>query len=334
METNKLNFKKLSNVVLIGYFNKMEKLKKINDDLGINTYIITSSDQSKNFSKKISFDIFDELNTDFEDFIKNSVDPTETLFLSISARYIFNQYFIDIFFKNNLVNYHSSRLPLDAGGGGYSWRILKEDRIDTMVFHMIDKGIDTGPIILFQKKLFPSSCKIPLDFEKFRESSFPSFYKKLIFDLNQGKSLKYFYQTDYIGSYNPRLNSFDEGYIDWKLSARSLINFINAFDDPYIGAATYLNRGDYGKLHLKKCQLHGGDGSSHPFMSGIVSRHDKDWIVVCTGSKYKLLIEEVINSKGINIIHQIKPGDRFYTPIEILSRALQSRTVYGTKGRK
>ena len=69
-------------------------------------------------------------------------------------------------------------------------------------------------------------------------------------------------------------------------------------------------------------------------MSGIVSRHDKDWIVVCTGSKYKLLIEEVINSKGINIIHQIKPGDRFYTPIEILSRALQSRTVYGTKGRK
>ena len=51
METNKLNFKKLSNVVLIGYFNKMEKLKKINDDLGINTYIITSSDQSKNFPK-------------------------------------------------------------------------------------------------------------------------------------------------------------------------------------------------------------------------------------------------------------------------------------------
>ena len=125
METNKLNFKKLSNVVLIGYFNKMEKLKKINDDLGINTYIITSSDQSKNFSKKISFDIFDELNTDFEDFIKNSVDPTETLFLSISARYIFNQYFIEKVFKNNLVNYHSSRLPLDAGGGGYSWRILR-----------------------------------------------------------------------------------------------------------------------------------------------------------------------------------------------------------------
>ena len=40
--------------------------------------------------------------------------------------------------------------------------------------------------------------------------------------------------------------------------------------------------------------------SNHPFMSGIVSRHDKDWIVVCTSSKHMLLIES-INEKGKNI---------------------------------
>ena len=33
-------------------------------------------------------------------------------------------------------------------------------------------------------------------------------------------------------------------------------------------------------------------------MTGIVSRHDKNWIVVCTKSKHMLIIEEINNSKG------------------------------------
>ena len=32
-----------------------------------------------------------------------------------------------------------------------------------------------------------------------------------------------------------------------------LINFINAFDDPFKGASTYLNNGNFGKLFIKKC---------------------------------------------------------------------------------
>ena len=31
-----------------------------------------------------------------------------------------------------------------------------------------------------------------------------------------------------------------------------LINFINAFDEPYIGASTYLNNGNFGKLYITK----------------------------------------------------------------------------------
>ena len=31
---------------------------------------------------------------------------------------IFKEEIINKFFKNNLVNFHNSRLPLDAGGGG------------------------------------------------------------------------------------------------------------------------------------------------------------------------------------------------------------------------
>ena len=69
-------------------------------------------------------------------------------------------------------------------------------------------------------------------------------------------------------------------------------------------------------------------------MSGLVSRHDKNWIVVSTTGKHMLLIEEVINQKGENIIHDIKVGDRFFTPNSHLEEAKQDRILYSSKGLK
>ena len=69
-------------------------------------------------------------------------------------------------------------------------------------------------------------------------------------------------------------------------------------------------------------------------MSGIVSRHDKNWLVVSTKSKHMLLIEEVLDEKGNNIIKDIKVGDRFYTPQEELEKSKKKRTIYNSKGLK
>ena len=69
-------------------------------------------------------------------------------------------------------------------------------------------------------------------------------------------------------------------------------------------------------------------------MSGIVSRHDKDWIVVSTKSKHMLLIEEVLDKEDNNIIKNIKVGDRFYTPYRELEKSKSIRTIYNSKGLK
>ena len=68
-------------------------------------------------------------------------------------------------------------------------------------------------------------------------------------------------------------------------------------------------------------------------MSGLVSRHDKDWIVVSTTDKYMLLIREVINESGKNIINQIKVGDRFFTPEDELIKARKYRARFTTTSR-
>ena len=47
-----------------------------------------------------------------------------------------------------------------------------------------------------------------------------------------------------------------------------------------------------------------------------------------------LLIQEVLNEKGKNIIDLIKPGDRFFTPTDKLELAKSKRIYYNSLGLK
>ena len=142
------------------------------------------------------------------------------------------------------------------------------------------------------------------------------------------------HQAEYLGRYNPRLNTVKNGLIDWSVNSYDLINFINTFEDPYAGASTYLNEGNYGKLCIKGCQLHGGDSSNHPFMAGTVTRHDNSWIVVSTSGKHMILIEKVLNAKGKNILPEIKVGSKFYSPNDELQESKSARIIYSSTGIK
>ena len=334
IKKNKFYIENLRSVVFLGQSDVFSQLIKINKKLNLETIIITGSQQSKLIDEKINFKVFNNLDEKFKKFINKKVKKENTIFISISARYIFKKDTIKNFFLNNLINFHSSRLPLDAGGGGFSWKIMREDRIDNQIFHVIDEGIDSGSIIDNHLSLVPRSCQIPRDFENYRWKKFIEFYSEFIKKIKNGNFYDLKPQLNYLGRYNPRLNTEIDGLINWEMDSYDLYNFINAFDDPHKGASTFLNNGNFGKLYLKKVHLHGGDSSNHPFMSGIVSRHDKNSIVVSTKSKHMLLIEEVLDNKGNNIIDQIKEGDRFYTPYKELEKSKLTRAFFNSKGLK
>ncbi len=324
----------LNSVVFLGQSDVFFELIKVNNSLNLDTLIVTSSHQSKLIDKKIDYKIFDTLDDKFKKFINKSIKVKSTIFVSLGARYIFKKNTIQKFFLNNLVNFHGTRLPLDSGGGGYSWKIMREDRIDNQLVHFVNEGIDTGPIIDNSLSLFPKHCQIPVDFEKYSQEKFLDFYTKFLTRIKNGKKFILKPQINYLGRYNPRLNTETDGLINWDMDSHDLYNFINAFDEPYKGASTYLNNGNFGKLFLKKVHLHGGDSSNHPYMSGLVSRHDKNWIVVSTKSKHMILIEEVLDKKGNNIISKINAGDRFYTPHEELEKSKKIKTTFNSKGLK
>ena len=330
IKENSFYIKQLKNVVFLGYSDLLSKFIDINNNLKINTFVITSPDQNKKLDKIKKKKVFKNLNSFFRSFIKKNFDIEKTIFISISSRWIFKKSTIN-FFKNNLINFHSSRLPFDRGGATFSWQILKGDRIHSNTAHLVDEGVDTGPIIFSRNTIYPYDCKIPLDFEIYDKKQLEFFYQSLVKKIIKEEKLRLCNQNNNISSYNPRINSVKDSWIDWNLKPEDLIKFINAFDEPYEGAKTLLN----GKIvRLKSAQISSAVGGGHPFMSGIISNKDKDWITINLYDGKCLIVERILNEKNENILKNIKIGDRFFTDSKKLAFAKSIRSKFNTLGLK
>jgi len=330
IKNNKFYYNSLKNIVIIGSLASLEDVKKINDDFNLNTYLITSP-SFKLKTKDIKTKLFNKLDKSFENYTKKSFNINETLFASFGPRWIFSKKLISNIFKNNIINFHSTRLPIDSGSASFSWRVMRNDRLGNCLAHLVDAGVDSGPILKTHEFVFSKNCKTPLDFEIENNLHFLNFYKNLISEIKSKKKYKLQYQTKNLRRYNPRLDTKINGWIDWFNSSNEIYNFINAFDEPYQGATTYVGKT---KVRLKDVHLHGGEIKGHPFSSGIVIRKGTDWLVVATTDDNCLIIKKIINSKNKNIFNQIKEGDRFYTPVKDLVYSRSKRVIYNSKSNK
>jgi len=329
----KLLKKKLKNLVFIGFSPVIDELFRINEKKKISSILITSPDQYRMMSEKnkkeLNFKVFRKLDKSFYKFIKKKFDIISTLFVSISSRWIFKKKQIN-FFNNQLVNFHSSRLPYFKGGATFSWQILCGDKIHCNSIHLVNTKIDNGPIIFSKRSIFPSRCKVPLDYQEYDLEQLLKLYETFLNKVISNHKFVLKHQFEGIGNYFPRLDSKKDSWINWELKADEIYKFINAFDDPYYGSQTFNTRFKNKKLKIKSVYLHEGEIPKHPILSGVVIRNDVNWLVVSLGEKnYNLLIEKVLNEKNINIIKNIKSGDRFYTPTRFLDNSKSIRSKFG-----
>jgi methionyl-tRNA formyltransferase len=130
-----------------------------------------------------------------------------------------------------------------------------------------------------------------------------------------------------MSTYWPRLSTDKHGFIDWGWSLSDVESFICAFDDPYAGAATFINSK---KVRLKKCFADYNDGHFHPFQKGIVYRKSSDALFVAFEDG-ALVIRSIMDEKKMNVMNEISVGDRFFTPYKFLESAMQFRAIYSAK---
>jgi methionyl-tRNA formyltransferase len=334
-----MNFGKIDKFVLIGggalinHFAEQVKKKgleciSIVSSRHVNEKIEKNTDLQTLLKKNSNFNKLDNLNS--KNILKIIGSNKNTIFISFGSPWIFSNDLIKNVFKKRIINSHNTRLPYDRGGGGFSWRILNQDKFGICLLHLInDKKIDNGEILTCEEFLFPYHLKKPIEFHNYQIEKEKIFLNKFLDELIKNKNFNLTKQSSYLSSYKPRLSSADNGWIDWSSDIIELFYFICAFDDPYIGSSTLLN----GKLvRIKSVNFTKSERGSHPYEYGLIYRKTDKWIVVACKSG-SLIIEEVIDIKGKNIINKIKTGDRFITPNKNLDDA-KKRFFYTPKGIK
>ena len=257
-------------------------------------------------------------------------DLSDAFCLSLGAAWLFKQDTITEIFKDKLLNSHGTRLPQNRGGGGFSWQIMMGNRLGFCQLHLVDAGVDTGDLVRTEEFLYPADCRTPEDYEKLYLDKNFSFLIDFIEEVRQqGIVIETTKQSEYLSSYWPRLSTSENGWIDWSESIHSLERFICAFDKPYDGCKTFLNSN---KVFIRAVMSDFGDQSFHKFQSGIIYRKSSSWVMVATDGG-SLIVQEVIDESGKNIIQDIRIGDRFVTPSSYLEQRY-GRVVYTPQGKK
>jgi methionyl-tRNA formyltransferase len=89
--------------------------------------------------------------------IEKHVDGS-TLGVSLGAPWILDKRLLSIF-NGKIINGHSAKLPQNRGGGDFSWQIMRGLNFGYHLFHVIDEGVDTGPIVYSTEFIFPHTCR-------------------------------------------------------------------------------------------------------------------------------------------------------------------------------
>ncbi|MDB4193839.1 hypothetical protein N9599_06645 [Candidatus Pelagibacter sp.] len=117
--------------------------------------------------------------------------------------------------------------------------------------------------------------------------------------------------------YMPRIDTNTHSYINWLRSKYEIFNFIKAFDEPFNGARTFLNKK---KCTLTNAKLIKSSIKFHPYQSGIILRQNKDICFVAVNNGILIAnIHFLSSQKPKSII-----GKRLFTPMKFLELALTS----------
>jgi methionyl-tRNA formyltransferase len=257
-------------------------------------------------------------------YIKNN-----TLGIGFGQSWDFNKQIIKKF-KGNLIDYMGIPLPRYRGGAHATWMLMSKEKNNGACFQQINQfskqGIfDSGDKIEEIKYL--NKGKYPIDLLKNDSKIAFKIFKILVNKIINNKKLKITKVKEEESFFLPRLNTEKQGFLDWQnWNCSEIIDFINSFGDPYIGASTFYNKK---KVYLKNAELH-VNRKFHPFMCGIICKIDKHlnyYIVTKTGI---LKIGKISSTHKINFTL----GSRLFTPNSYLDNAINFDPIYNSKGLK
>lgn len=273
----------------------------------------------------IPYFVTDDINQN-KDFL-GSINE-ESLAIGIGEAWSFNKEVISLF-DGRLIDLMGIRLPQYRGGAHYTWQILRGNKIGACNLQVINEDMiqgvfDSGEIIKFKEYLFPNEARIPDDYFAFATLQEIHFIKEFIDEISAGQNFQTFKLQENFSLYFPRLHTLKNAFIDWQWDSLDIEKFICAFDDPYAGVTTQIN----GKtVRIKKARLESNDGSFHPFQCGLIYKIYQGNLYIST-RQGTIILSEVNDTSGNSVKHDLRTGDRFFTPQEWIEKGLTTKIEY------
>lgn len=280
----------------------------------------------------------EDINTDER--LKQEVTPN-TLGLAMGAAWVFGKSTVDLFAPNHLLDFMGIDLPRYRGGAHYTWAVLHQNKKGCANLQVILGGRETfhrGPLVrreeyeLLEMKNEKGKMKNggikPKDFFDTMSKKEAKCISTFLADVQTRKEFELTELDESQSSYYPPLHTKSHGLINWSWSGHDIALFINAFDEPYPGASTFIGSK---KVFLKDCTLLAAEEAYHPFTSGIVVRKNDKGIFVATVGGL-LLIKKISDENENDMIGAVELGQRLYTPSIEIDRAMGFAAVYDAEG--
>jgi len=248
----------------------------------------------------------------------DNLNLKDSLVISAGSPWIFSEKIIKKL-GENFYNIHQSPLP-SMKGSVASYIIMYDIRSFQVCLHKVTVGIDGGEIIYRKNVFIPSELKTPLAINNFLQKMNREMLKEFLIKFEKKTNFATETQNSFFSSYNSRLLSDINGWIDWNYKVEDLDRFIRAFGEPYKGAKTFIHNK---QISIKFVEISKQDSAKHPDEVGRVIRKFDEYIIVAV-KEGSLYIREIF-WKNKNIIDKIKSGDKFYTKMKYLD--LKNRRV-------
>ena len=235
----------------------------------------------KSFAVENNIPVLQPEKVNTEDFISSLLKNKPDYIIVVAFGQILGETFLKIP-KQFCINLHSSLLPKYRGAAPINRAILNGDTVSGVTTMIMDKGMDTGDILLTKE--------IPVELNDDAKSLHDKLAKEgsdlvleTLLRLEKNDLLPVPQNSD-LASYAPKLKK-EESLVDWERDAKSIFNKIRGLT-PWPGTHTLYN----GKrLGILKGEVLSGDPADRP---GYVERITDSGIEVGTGEK-RLKITEL-----------------------------------------
>ena len=317
----------------IGYFadgpwshKALEKI--VADDRFEISFIIPRADTHdsvlEEWAEKLSVDYLRFENVNDPDVIDSLAKYNSDLFISMSFNQILEPQILTVP-KKGFINCHAGLLPYYRGRNILNWALINDEKEFGVTVHYVDKGIDTGDIIVQQVEPITDNDNYSTLLDRAIVVCADTLFQAIT-DIYNGTAQKIQQDTIHpVGFYCGRRTIGDE-WIDWNWPSRRIFNFVRAISLPGPCARTVL---DNMEISLTNVGLVENSLDYIGTAGEVVGREDGMVFVKTGDSIIRILLADLVSShEGAalsDLGRELRIGHRFGTNMYAEVQSLRQR---------